>query len=443
MADLVVIVPSRGRPDAARELLAAFDETCTADTRIIFAIDETDPTRGAYSGLAAVVTGSVEDAAGRSWVTRESTRARTYVVPSTTMVEALNMVATRAADSAGTFAIGFMGDDHRPRTKGWDAEYLDALRELGTGIVFSDDGYQGEKLPTQCAMTADIVRMLGWMAPPALRHMYVDNFWLDLGRETDRLIYLPDVLVEHMHPVTGKVEWSEGHERVNAREVVDADAETYSAYAVQSLPGAVAAIKALGDTEHAWRLFPEGTVPEYTQPDWYASRDRAPHLEQAGHRERLELTARLIMEHSAANEDLITLCDLGAGDGGLLSLLGDRFMAWGYDLQASNIEGAAERGVDVRHGDVVTGDIDWGDIAVATEMLEHLVDPHGFVRRIRTKASVLVCSSPWHERAGKAYEFHTWAFDPVGYRALVGQAGYRVLRHEFSGPFQIILAVHR
>jgi hypothetical protein len=433
VADLNVLVPSRGRPDAARELVDAFAETCTAETVLTFVIDEDDPVKDQYSPLVSRGPGAPPYPAVEICYVDNTAH---------TMVYALNGAA--AAEAArgewAPFAIGFCGDDHRPRTKGWDTEYLDALRELGTGIVFAEDGYQGEKLPTQCAMTADIIRALGWMAPPALRHMYVDNFWLDLGSQADCLTYLPDVLVEHMHPVTGKVEWSEGHERVNAPEVVDADAASYAAYAGQSLAGAVAAVKALTATEHAWRLFEAGTVPEYTQPEWYAGRDRAPHLEQAGHRERLTLTARLINEH-VVGTDLATLSDLGAGDGGLLSLLDPSIRAWGYDLQQSNLDGAAERGVDVRYGDVVTGDIDWGDIVVATEMLEHLVDPHGLVCRIRANARVLVCSSPWHERAGGAYEFHTWAFDPVGYRALVRKAGFEVLRHEFSGPFQIILAV--
>jgi hypothetical protein len=89
----------------------------------------------------------------------------------------------------------------------------------------------------------------------------------------------------------------------------------------------------------------------------------------------------------------------------------------------------------------VADDIEWGRIAVCTEMLEHLVDPHAFVRRIADHADVLVCSSPSVERPGSAYEFHTWCWDFDGYRSLVERAGFVVRRQRQVGPFQVVLAV--
>lgn len=425
MADLVVVVPSRGRPDAARALAEAFKATCRADTFLVFAVDDSDPTKDEY-GTAC-----------------DGVRSGTLILPSTTMVEALNLAATRLPQHQDAFAVGFMGDDHHPRTVGWDAAYLAALRDLGTGIVYGDDLLQGARLPTQCAMTTDIVRALGFMAPPPLRHMYVDNFWKDLGRAAGCLRYLPEVVIEHLHPIAGKAEWDEGHVRVNAAEVYEADAAAYEAYRALAFKADADRVRALTlparSDAHEWRLFPEGTVPEYTEPEWYATREHAPHLEQAGHRERLMVSAGLVAE-AAHGRNLSTVVDLGAGDGGLLSLLGPRLRAWGYDLMPENLDAAKGRGVDVRLGDVVAGEIEWGQIAVCTEMLEHLVDPHAFVRRIAEHAEVLVCSSPALERPGSAYEFHTWCWDFDGYRALVEQAGFAVRRQRQVGPFQVILA---
>lgn len=191
----------------------AFAETCTEGTSLLLAVDEGDPTAAEY---------------GRAFAAR--IQVDMLHCPSKTMVEALNFAATLPQATDGASAIGFMGDDHRPRTVGWDKEYLDALRELGTGIVYGNDLYQGEKLPTQCAMSADIVRALGHMCPPGLRHMYVDNYWYDLGVDADCLVYLPDAVVEHLHPVAGKGEWDEGYRRVNDQQVYDADALAYGDY---------------------------------------------------------------------------------------------------------------------------------------------------------------------------------------------------------------------
>ncbi len=188
-----------------------------------------------------------------------------------------------------------------------------------------------------------------------------------------------------------------------------------------------------------WRLFPEGTTPECTTADWYSTRENAPHLEQETHRPRLIRSATAVST-LAFHHGLKTVVDLGAGDGGLLSLLGAGLRGWGYDLSPNAVLAAKERGVDVRQGDAL-GEIEWGQIAVATEMLEHLVDPHGFVRHIAERAQALVCSSPWQEQPGFAYEFHTWAWDHDGYRALVEQGGFEISRHEVVGPFQVIAAV--
>lgn len=179
-------------------------------------------------------------------------------------------------------------------------------------------------------------------------------------------------------------------------------------------------------------------MPEYTTAAWYATRANAPHLEEEIHRPRIIRSASLVAR-VAHSHNLRTVVDLGAGDGGLLSLLGPALRGWGYDLSPAAVNAAAARGVDVRLGDAVGGPVEWADIAVATEMLEHLVDPHAFVRSVESRA--LVCSSPWQERAGHAYEFHAWAWDFDGYRTLVEQGGFEVLNHEAVGPFQLILAV--
>lgn len=189
-----------------------------------------------------------------------------------------------------------------------------------------------------------------------------------------------------------------------------------------------------------WRLFDEGTTPECTTAGWYAGRDNAAHLEDPHHRPRL-VKSSLMVAQAAYSYQRSTVVDLGAGDGGLLSLLGPRLKGWGYDLAPAAVEAAKRRGVDVRLGDVLSGPIEWGQIAVATEMLEHLVDPHGLVKTIRQNCSAVVASSPFIERPGNHYEFHTWAWDFDGYAEMFRSAGWRIVRHEAVGPFQVVLAV--
>jgi hypothetical protein len=226
MADLVVIVPSRGRPAAVEELIQQFRETCTADTEMFVAVDMDDPGLERYAELVLPAE-------------------RTFLVQqlSGTMVTALNVGACAATRAAA--AIGFMGDDHRPQTVGWDRAYVDALRDLGTGIVYGDDLFQRHRLPTQCAMTADIVQALGYMAPPALTHLYVDNFWLSIGEQAQCIRYLPDVVIEHRHPVAGKAAWDEGYRRVNDGVMYAKDSSAFAEYCHEGLAVDVAKVRAL------------------------------------------------------------------------------------------------------------------------------------------------------------------------------------------------------
>lgn len=223
MADLAVVVPTRGRPESATALARVFADTCTANTRLVFSIDADDPRLDDYSPL--IRNGFID----------------LDINANESMVEALNTTALKQK----AFAVGFMGDDHCPRTHGWDQLYLSALSELGAGIVYGNDLLQGSRLPTQCAMTSDIIQALGYMSPPELRHMYVDNFWLDLGTEAGCIRYMPEVVVEHRHPLAGKAEWDAGYARVNDRAVYQADAAAYATYCHERFPTDVEKVRAL------------------------------------------------------------------------------------------------------------------------------------------------------------------------------------------------------
>jgi hypothetical protein len=212
MPDLVVVVPSRGRPGAVAELATECARTCTADTVLLVVVDTDDPTLPQY---AAPVGTTVFFA----WAPASSGH-----------VGAINYGATRALAEFQPFAVAKLDDDHRPRTRGFDSKMLAALRKMGTGIVYGNDLYQGQKLPTAPAITADIVRTLGFMAPPELGHLYCDDFWRDLGNEAGCLRYLPDVVVEHMHPFAGKAVVDDGYRRANAPAQFQRDGAAYDAY---------------------------------------------------------------------------------------------------------------------------------------------------------------------------------------------------------------------
>lgn len=197
-----------------------------------------------------------------------------------------------------------------------------------------------------------------------------------------------------------------------------------------------------------WRLFTDGETPYVSTLEFHHDRDRAPHLEQDFHRPRLLKAARFVTDAAEDIGDGATVSDLGCGDGGLLSLVQDHAMiseAWGYEFTPANVAAWPERGVDGTQLDFVTDrdEVILGDIVVMTETLEHLADPHEFLRWIHASCEFphyVVASSPAFENDVVHDGVHAWAWDQSGYAALFTQAGYRVERQELAGSFQVVLA---
>lgn len=207
--DLLIIVPTRSRPESVAKVVDAWVATNAFEVaELMFVYDQDDPRHLDY--LAAF------DAIGWSQVHPCRFRQMPWHEQ---LVPKLNSVALDYAREETRpnefFALGFAGDDHLPRTRGWAQAYVKTLREMRTGLVFCDDGYRND-IPTQWAMTADIVRALGAMVPSGVEHLYCDDILRDLAKGADCLTYLPQHLIEHMNPFTGKVPTDEQYDRVNS-----------------------------------------------------------------------------------------------------------------------------------------------------------------------------------------------------------------------------------
>jgi hypothetical protein len=213
VTDLTVLVPTRGRPANALRLLEAMQKLNRAETQLVFGVDADDPELDAYRELSLPL--KVVEPMGPG------------------MVGALNQLAARY--DTMTAYLGFMGDDHLPRTEGWDSALCAALDQQGGGVAYGNDLVHGPNLATAVAMDARIPRNLGYMAPPNLQHLYVDNVWLDWGRGLGKLMYLHDVIIEHLHPLVGKAEQDERYEAVNNSAMFERDRLAYEDYKAHGL----------------------------------------------------------------------------------------------------------------------------------------------------------------------------------------------------------------
>ncbi len=204
---MLVIVPSRKRPGNVRELISAWQDTKDRNANLLIAVDDDDPTIDEYLADAQTYPG---------W-------AQLEIGPRLRLAGTTNVYSTKYAPHHPI--IGFMGDDHRPRTIGWDTQITDAMKHMGgTGVVYGNDLFQGQNLPTAVFISSDIVKTLGYFCPPGFTHMYLDNVWMYWGRGLAHLTYLPDTIIEHMHPQAGKGLSDAGYDEVNGFYGVDGEA---------------------------------------------------------------------------------------------------------------------------------------------------------------------------------------------------------------------------
>jgi hypothetical protein len=210
MPDLAILTPTRGRPVEFARMVAAVNATAVGDVAIYAARDYDDQTD--YLPELDRATPNVLTMIGD----RRSLSGWTNLMAKTAII-----------DGQARYLASF-GDDHVPRTPGWDLKLIAAIKDMGgTGIAYGNDLLQGQALPTAWVMSVDIVQALGWMMLPACEHLFVDNAILAIGRTAGCIAYRPDVVIEHLHPAAGKAQFDDSYRASNSAARMSADQRAF------------------------------------------------------------------------------------------------------------------------------------------------------------------------------------------------------------------------
>ena len=175
--NLVVMVPTRGRRANCERLLKSFTETATCSD-LVFVLDGDD--QDTYAGMDwGVATVAVLDP--RDYLTGK-----------------LNKTAEAMADLYPV--LMWTGDDNVFVTPGWDKIMLQALEDDlgGHGWVYPDDKRRAD-VPEHWMCSSDVVKTLGWFAPPWASHFYIDNAVGELGKRAGLIRWCPEAVIEHKH----------------------------------------------------------------------------------------------------------------------------------------------------------------------------------------------------------------------------------------------------
>lgn len=184
---LGILLPTRGRPDNLARFIVAVEGT--ADDWVLYLrLDTDDPKAVMYDHVIGV-----------GWP-----NIRTFHGDRVGFGASLNELAAHA-ERDGVSHLGMFGDDVVPETEGWDTALVAGLGEK-LGVAYGDDGLRKKHapdLPTHYVTQTEVYRRLGYLAPPTIRHLFLDNVARDVGRYLKNFVYVP-VKIRHLHP------WAEG-----------------------------------------------------------------------------------------------------------------------------------------------------------------------------------------------------------------------------------------
>lgn len=203
MSRVLVIVPTKGRPGKHIEFYDSFKANSTiSDLIFVLSLGDIE-----YPRIPGV---------------------KYEVIDSPTMSGKLNTIAIKYASDYDY--IAFLGDDVRIRTEAWDDKMVKAIESTPNAVAYGNDLYQGERLPTAVLINTNIIKTLGFMSPPELKHLYIDNFWKELGTRLSSLRYFPDIILEHMHYAVGKSEKDKTYADANSASSYTQDELAYNTY---------------------------------------------------------------------------------------------------------------------------------------------------------------------------------------------------------------------
>lgn len=188
-ARISLLVPSRGRP----ELLRRFLESVLA--------------RSERPDLVEVVIYADEDDPSSHGFKVEGLEVHTLIGPRATM----GSYNTACLEKSRGDIVGLCNDDVVIQTRGWDRilREMHAAMQDGVYLAYPNDLFKGRRLSAFPILSRRACEMLGEPFPRAYRGAFIDYHLLDIFKRLERsghsrLIYLEEVVFEHMHYRTGK-----------------------------------------------------------------------------------------------------------------------------------------------------------------------------------------------------------------------------------------------
>lgn len=174
----MIILPTIYRPESLKRFIAAYTHT--------------------DASLPVYVVLDAGDAARYDSVAMPPQFKRVRAPAGTRIGDIFNMVFRQFPNED---YYGILSDDVVPETFRWDILLKEACGK--DKIAWGYDGIQNELLPCHPFIGGDLVRKLGFLAAPGIKHWYVDNAWKDIAEGLNCGVFMPEIRLKHYHYTNG------------------------------------------------------------------------------------------------------------------------------------------------------------------------------------------------------------------------------------------------
>jgi len=179
------LLPSKNRPDSLKRFFAAY--VATKATTHVCVIVNYDDMNHSTVGVDIPEGCSVRSMRGVDCV-----------------ADAINNASLFLLKDPEIEWIGLICDDHIPETEAWDIKLIEQAN--GFNVVSSNDGWQApRRIHGAIVFSADLLRAVGWIYPPGIKHSFQDDAWEYIGARTG--IWKTDmgIMVRHAHGSVARV----------------------------------------------------------------------------------------------------------------------------------------------------------------------------------------------------------------------------------------------
>ena len=116
--------------------------------------------------------------------------------------------------AACTGEIAMQCDDEAVfRSDGWDTLVREAFGAVPDRIAFvhGSDGHQPPDFGALGFLSREWVYAVGRFTPPYFSCDYGDTWINDVANAIGRRVFVPGLMIEHLHPIAGKAQWDATH----------------------------------------------------------------------------------------------------------------------------------------------------------------------------------------------------------------------------------------